>query len=125
MRLLSKMFSFQGRDNRADFLAYIGLSILFVMVGAVGVVGVSSITSPGSLEPDASPPVFAVALLGVLILAILVIRFLSTARRFRDLESSPWLALLIFVPVINFIVLVALMFIPGKGVTPEDAARVF
>ena len=126
MRLMSKMFSLQGRDTRGDFLAYIGLSILLVLVGTLVIAGVSSVAAPGSMEPGASPPVFAGLLIVALVLVVFVVRILSTARRFRDIGASPWLTLLMLVPLINFITMVALMFVPGKpGPSPEETARVF
>lgn len=120
------MFSLQGRDTRSDFLAYIGLSIAFVFLGAIIVFGLSSIFGPATLEPDAGPSVLAGIALVLLVVSVTVIRILSTCRRFRDIDSSPWLALLMLIPVVNAITTIALMFIPSaRGHSPEDAARVF
>ena len=126
MRLISKMFSLQGRDTRGDFLAYIGLSILFILVGTLVIGGLASIMPSDSLEADAPPPAFAVILVLMLILTIIVVRVLSTARRFRDIGASPWLTLLMLVPLVNFITTIALVFVPGKsGASPQETAGVF
>ena len=55
MRLLSKMFSFQGWDSRLDYLASIGMSVAFLLVGVLLVFGLSKVLAPASMEPDGEP----------------------------------------------------------------------
>lgn len=125
-RLLSKMFSFQGRDTRADFLSYMGLSIAFLMAGVFAVFSFADTSTPGSPEDDAPLGVVPVVVLGVMILAVAVVRILSTCRRFRDAGRTPWLTLLVFIPGVNGLLMLALLFIPSSpDRTAEDAARMF
>jgi len=56
MRLLSKMFSFQGWDSRLDYLASIGMSVAFLLVGVLLVFGLSKVLAPASMSLMENPP---------------------------------------------------------------------
>lgn len=115
MRLLSKVFSFQGRDTRADYLSYIGLSALFVMASGGLVIAITEGTGTGGSDEE-------LVLLALVIAVTAVIRVLSSCRRFRDMGRSPWLTLLYLVPLINLIVLWALLFAPSAPTQDQSAA---
>jgi len=126
MRLLSKMFSFQGWDTRLDYLASIGMSVAFLLVGVLLVFGLSKVLAPASMEPDGEPTLLAVIALVSVFVAIVAMRVLSTCRRFRDMGRSPWLTLLMIIPGVNLITGIALLFVPSApGQSPYEAANVF
>lgn len=126
MHLLSKVLSFQGRDTRLDYLASIGMSVAFLLVGFLILIGLGKAFAPATLEPGGEPPLLAVIALVLLFAAVAAMRVLSTCRRFRDMGRSPWLTLLMIVPGVNPITGLALLFIPSaQGQSPHEAANVF
>jgi uncharacterized membrane protein YhaH (DUF805 family) len=94
-----KIFSAQGRLGRVRYIGYsIGLSLLFSMVlGAV-----AAAAGPAGVVP--------VTIIGYI--AIITVSILLTIQRAHDFDTSGWLSLLMFVPLVNLI----FWFIPGtKG----------
>jgi len=49
----------------------------------------------------------------------------ATAKRLRDINSKPWLAILILVPFINLILFLYLVFKKGKDWQTEAIKKVF
>lgn len=125
MRLLSKTFSFRGRDTRTDFLVYIVASILAVVVGVYATLELGDPpVSRGRDDTGIGP--FTVASVGAFVLAIAAVRFLSTCRRLRDAERSLWLVLLLFIPALGGLLTLMLLFsrsAPDR--LTEEAVKVF
>ena len=87
-----KIFSVSGRIGRVRYIGYsVGLSILIMLVG--GMLGAVS---------------FGIGLV-VAYIAVLVISIMLTIQRCHDFNTSGWLSILFFIPLVNFI----FWFIPG------------
>lgn len=91
-----KIFSTSGRIGRARYVVYLfGLSLLIMVGGFL----LSLITAGLAMIPA--------------YIALLVIQFMLTIQRCHDFDTSGWLSLLIFVPLVNFM----FIFIPGTNDT--------
>lgn len=106
-----KVFAVHGRIGRLRYLAYGFLSMLislpiFAIVAAVGVPA-STEEGPGALGG------IALALMVVVYIALIVYSFIIAKRRFNDINQTGWLSLLMLVPLVNFIVALILIFMPG------------
>lgn len=126
MRLLSKVFSFQGRDTRTDFLLYIVSSILVVVAAVYVTLELDDAFGSGTQDDGQDLSPFVLASFGVLGLTMAAVRILSTCRRLRDAGRSPWLALMLFIPAFGGLLTVSLLFsrsAPDR--LTEDAAKVF
>ena len=97
-----KILSAQGRLGRVRYLGYgMGLSILIMLV--VGILaGVAGAGGVGGAS-------VAQLLIVAAYVAIMVVQVLLTIQRAHDFNSSGWMSLLMFVPLVNLIFLV----IPG------------
>jgi uncharacterized membrane protein YhaH (DUF805 family) len=87
-----KIFTIAGRIGRVRYLGYsIGLSILIMMVGAL----ISTVT-------------FGIGL-ALAYVFVVIMQMMLTIQRCHDFNTSGWLALLTFIPLVNLI----FWFIPG------------
>jgi uncharacterized membrane protein YhaH (DUF805 family) len=99
-----RTFSASGRIGRARYIAYsIGWTVL---VGAIAG-GVAAVLGGTGLAPVAFIAMFAAYA------ALFVIQILLTIQRSHDFNTSGWLCLLIFIPLVNLL----FWFIPG---TPDS-----
>lgn len=126
MRLLSKMFLFQGRDTRSDFLIYIVGSVLVITAALYASVALDDAYGSGAQDDGQDMGPFAWASFGVLILLTAAVRILSTCRRLRDSGKSLWLALMLFIPALGGLLTIYLMFFRSEpDRLTEDAVKVF
>ena len=96
------MFQLNGRIGRVRYLAYLfGLGLLFIVALALGALTVRD-------NSYAMLVVKAVQIVGTLAIAGILAR-----RRLHDLGQRGWLAIGVFVPVVNFFVGLWLVFWPG------------
>ncbi|MBL8471060.1 MAG: DUF805 domain-containing protein [Rhodocyclaceae bacterium] len=86
------LFSTAGRIGRLRYIAY-GWGIAFVIMAVAGLL--AAFTHP--------------AVLGLGYLVLIVLQVMLTVKRCHDFNASGWLALLMFVPIANLIVI----FYPG------------
>ncbi len=87
-----KVFTIAGRIGRVRYIGYsIGISILIMMVGAL----LSTVT-------------FGIGL-GLAYVVVVVMQVMLTIQRCHDFNTSGWLALLAFIPLVGLI----FWFIPG------------
>lgn len=102
-----RLFSAQGRIGRVRYLGYsIGLTLLLYLVGAL-VVGLAYMV----LGQDGGNALAGLAVIVGYVL-LLVIQIMLTIKRAHDFDSTGWMSLLLFVPLINLLFL----FVPGtKG----------
>lgn len=120
------MFSFRGRDTRTDFLIYIVSSVAVVMMGVYMVPELGDPPVSGAREDGAGLGLFAMTSIGAFILAIAVVRVLSTCRQLRDAERSPWLAVPLFIPALGGVLTVMpLLSRSAPDRLTEEAVRVF
>jgi uncharacterized membrane protein YhaH (DUF805 family) len=97
-----RTFSASGRIGRARYIAYsIGWTVL---VGAIAA-GVTAAVAGTGIAPVALIAIFAAYA------ALVVIQFLLTIQRSHDFNTSGWLCLLIFIPLVNLL----FWFIPGTA----------
>lgn len=104
------MVTFKGRADRGTYAftwaAVIGFA--FVLAFAMTLLG-DSIASSISLV------IYAAANVGIAVVVVSV-----TVRRLRDISWPVWLAVLQFVPLINLILILILLFTPGKPPQAEQ-----
>ncbi len=104
-----KFFSVHGRIGRLRYLAY-SFTAMFVLSFAIGALaGVLMPALSGGKAGDGAG-LIVLALINIPLVAIGII---ITKRRFNDLDLSGWWSLLMFVPLINLIAWLYLMF--GSG----------
>jgi len=95
-----KVFSASGRIGRLRYIGYtIGLPWLILIVAGFA----------GGLLGKATDPAVGVVIIAVCYLLALVTVVLLTIQRAHDFDKSGWLALVMIIPLVNFI----FWFIPG------------
>jgi uncharacterized membrane protein YhaH (DUF805 family) len=102
------IFSFDGRIGRLRYLAYSVGMIFLLMLVMIPLVGVSALA--GGEE--------GMSLVGMLVMAVfyigaIVFSVMFAKRRLNDLNRSGWWFLLSFVPVVNLLLTIYLVFFPG------------
>ena len=114
--LLWLFFGFRGRIARKSY----ALSIVFLLILQ------SAITYQGAQYRFTD---FEWNVIVMLLLVVTTAFFWSilalAAKRFHDLDFSGWFAMIILVPTLNWIVLLALIFIPSKQVTNKHGPPPF
>ncbi len=96
------MFQLNGRIGRVRYMAYLfGLGMLFIVALALVAVLLRS------------QPLAVLAIQVVQVAGVLAIGFIVARRRLHDMGRSGWLALGTFIPLVNFLVGLWLVFAPG------------
>lgn len=103
-----QFFDVNGRIGRLDYL--IRLIVASVTFGVLFFVNIMLISV------HQTPPI-SVALSWVIIAASCIVSLVLMAKRLHDVNKTGWLALLLFVPVVGFILFLVMLFMPGS----EDA----
>lgn len=99
---------FTGRLNRMGYFlgnVYLSLAALIVIAILMGVIFASHNNSIFSG--------LGVLIYIVLVVASSIIGIALSIRRLHDLNQTGWLTLLNFVPIANFVLAIALLFVPG------------
>lgn len=126
----SKIFSLHGRIGRIQFILYpFAFAFLVMLISFIFIISMVGLGAFLSLE---SQSLGITAMLGgyfiVLLLAGLatfVFLMIHTIRRLNDINRSGWFSLLMFLPMINVLLILALWLIPGTngendyGLPPE------
>lgn len=101
IEVVNNPFSFKGRSGRLNFLLA-GVLPFFIMfvIGQAGRRGVDSDTIIG---------------LFLISLPFLYMLLAAIARRARDIGTSPWIGIFMFIPVIGLLVLIYLLFASKKS----------
>lgn len=101
---------FEGRMGRMEyFLTQLLLSLIFLLATVAFLAILFFSAGPGW-----GVFVGAILIFGALGLLSLPFSLGITVRRLHDVGASGWFVLLTFVPMVNFIMWVALLFIPGN-----------
>lgn len=109
---LKKYADFTGRSTRKEFwmfqLLYLGLLIVaYLAVMRGGDIDASASAASGGR---------AIFLLVCLALLGLVVPLMAVeARRFRDIDQSPWLVLLNLIPYLGIVIVYVAMLVPGTN----------
>lgn len=108
MNLLRKTFSINGTDTRLNFLAYI------VAMAAALVCWMALVIATPPLVQGELPPAYTMAFGALVVVVGGVAIFLSASRRFRDMGQSPWLSLLLFIPIVSTVTAIILLCVKGR-----------
>jgi uncharacterized membrane protein YhaH (DUF805 family)/Tfp pilus assembly major pilin PilA len=103
-----KIISFNGRLGRLRYIAYgIGFNLLLsiLMVSITG--GVAF------MGGEAGMSAISVIMLGITYVATFVVSVMFSKRRLNDLNRSGWWFLLLFIPIVNLLFAIYLIFFPG------------
>ncbi len=107
---LKRYADFSGRSRRTEYwmftLGYvIALVILAILLGVAGAIG-----DPNGIS---GLSVTALAVLGLLVLALFIPSLAVQVRRFHDQDKSGWFVLLGFIPYIGGLIVIVFMCLPG------------
>ncbi len=112
--------SASGRLGRIRYIAYsFGLSFAaMIVIGiAMAMFGAGmSMFAGGGETANAGMGIGAIVfmlVIGVLYLAVIVVSIMLVIQRVHDFNASGWLCLLYFVPLVNLIFFLLLLFLPG------------
>ena len=110
-----RIFSLTQRIGRLRYLAYLLVSYLVLpfmggMLSSllVGVLSISGLMSPTTFGPTLMLIVYS---------PVVIATFIFTVRRLHDLDRSGWQSILLFIPIINLIIIIALMLVAGEQQT--------
>jgi uncharacterized membrane protein YhaH (DUF805 family) len=104
-----KVLSFNGRIGRMRYLAYgVGVSMLLMFVG-----GAAMGLAAGAMYAEAGLSIAGFGVMGLIVIASLVITVMYGKRRFNDLNRSGWWSILLFLPYVNLLPVIYLVFFPG------------
>lgn len=124
-----RIFAMDGRIGRIRYIVY-GFIVQLVVTVAAGMVAALALPAvTGRSDAD----VLAIPLMVAIYAPILITALVLARRRLNDLDLSGWVALLLLVPLANFILVLVLLFWPGsKGANrfgprpvPNSGALVF
>ena len=104
-----RIFAAKGRIGRLRYLAYTLVTYVFLIPGGI-------VAALGVPDPSGEPSglfMIGTLLLGIGYIASIVYMFILLKRRFNDLDKSGWFSLLILIPLVNFFIILWLVF--GKG----------
>ncbi len=102
-----QVFSFDGRIGRLRYLAYSLVAMIFYIPALIGIALGGIDSSSGEMS--------AIGIIGTGLSVILVLgwMFVIAKRRFNDINVTGWLCLLMIIPLVNAIVSLVLLFVPG------------
>lgn len=107
--VLEDLFAFKGRRNRKSYFLYslasLGAYIVLGIVNGIGTIGLES-----GNEMEAMTYIIP-ALIGMIVVA--VSNLAVAGQRSRDFGFSGWSALLLVIPLVNFLFTCALWFVPS------------
>ncbi len=103
-------FSFQGRIARKSYL----MSVLFLLLPQIIVV----LQMVQNADNDAALAFWFLVWIAINVATLWSLLALAV-KRLHDLSVTGWLALILFVPTVNWIFLLALAFIPSKQETNQ------
>lgn len=99
---------FSGRVTRRGYLLVILIELaIYVLFGVF-----QPIYNPTG--PDVYSPLHMSGLSIVIILLLLIPTIIYGAKRFHDFGWSAWCVILTFVPIVNLLIALMLIFVPGN-----------
>ena len=113
-----KVFSVKGRIGRLRYLAYNLLGFLAYLPAIAILAMTFSTNGPGSTFGVVTTVITGISYLLAFIWMIIV-----SIRRFNDINMTGWLSITMFVPVINLIAGLALLFAPGTNTSNKYGPR--
>lgn len=107
-----KIWALSGRLGRIRYLAYLNISMIILMF-PIGIL--AAVLLPTFATNDAAGLGAAVTIL--LYIPILVVSFILAKRRLNDLDHSGWWSIVMFIPFLNILIGLYLVFGPGTAGT--------
>lgn len=102
-----------GRFGRLSYLAWLFISsIIFIVIAVVLFAIFGSVIDPQNPENFSIP---AIIIATILYIAFIYFSFIFMIRRLHDRNHSGWLSLLMFVPVLNIVLALYLIFAKGDA----------
>lgn len=106
-----KWYSLSGRIGRLRYLAYNSIFILFAaLLGILAAIFVPMMASGGS----SILMMIGGLLIAALGIAMLVLSIAFMVRRLNDAGRSGWFSLILFIPLVNFALILYLVFAKGS-----------
>lgn len=102
-----EIFSFKGRIGRLRYFAY-GMGVYLILMVIAGVLG-----GTGAFLGESSMSIPVLVVMGVVYFAIIVYSIGLGKRRLNDLNRSGWWLFAFIVPILNFIMMIYIMFFRG------------
>jgi len=124
-----KFLSTQGRIGRLRYLAYTTgasflLSILAIIpIALIFVAAGVTVSSFAKGEMGIAVTIIAILVSAVLYIAAIAIGFIYTKRRLNDLGQTGWLSLLLFLPIVNIILGIYILFFRGNAQSNQYGAK--
>ena len=107
-----KVISFSGRLGRMRYLAYnLGLNIALSLL-MIPFVGAAAFMGGMGASPE-STGMLGMVVMAVVYIGSIVISVMFAKRRLNDLNRSGWWMLLMFVPLVNLLLVIYMLFFPG------------
>lgn len=106
-----RLFSTQGRIGRLRYMAY-SFSIIY---GALILAAVLVFVFPNVLNSIGYKLDGILVAIGLGVLLCMFIPVLLSIQRLHDIDRSGWFILLFFIPLLNTVLILALMFMPGSA----------
>jgi len=136
----TKLLGFSGRLGRTNFFCYAMLTpMAYMMVmsfigGLLSAAGlesfIQSFRSAGSFSEGSATMTIVIAFIVVIYLPMIVVYISFMKRRLNDCGRSGWLGLLSIVPLLNILLSLYVLFMPGDkftnqyGLQPEKASGI-
>lgn len=112
------LFSSQGRIGRLRYMAY-SFSIIY---GAFILAALLVFVFPNLLNSSTYRVDGILVIIGLGLLSLMFIPILLTIQRLHDMDRSGWLILLFFIPLLNAVLTLALIFMPGSAARNQYGA---
>lgn len=109
-----KILSWSGRLGRLRFFTYYFVNVLLVMT----LLALLSASVVGAQNLQA---VFGL-LFGIIYITAFVFVISLFKRRLNDINASGWFSLVMFIPLLNFILFLVLLFMPGTNTSNRFGA---
>ncbi len=107
---LRRYADFSGRSRRTEYWMFtLGYVIALVVLGILMAIGGALSDSNGV----SGLSVTAIAVLGIVVLALFIPSLAVQVRRFHDQDKSGWFVLLGFIPYIGGLIVIVFMCLPG------------
>ena len=106
-----RLFSSQGRIGRLRYMAY-SFSIIY---GALILAAVLVFVFPNLLDTTGYKLDGILVTIGLGVLLCMFIPVLLSIQRLHDIDRSGWFILLFFIPLLNAVLMLALIFMPGSA----------
>jgi uncharacterized membrane protein YhaH (DUF805 family) len=116
-----RLFAVSGRIGRVRYIAYMFSLYVFVVVAAGALAGLLAAAIGRAVDSRGSNAFLTLLL--VPYIAMFVLHIMLAVQRCHDFDSSGWWVLLLFVPVINFLFWLFLLFKAGNAGSNRFGAR--